>query len=193
MKNNILIGSIIASMLLILVSFSPVLGYNNINSNLIKESPLFRIRINREVEKESKDLNCDFLGKGIETKIHLPTRTFKSELFEKFIKSIKNMNDKSFDRFIDLIIEHVYNKGNIQGYKMEEIILSLYKLKLNPSEVKLENIESKQMKLTTESPPTECIGSCFTRSPNPVSCLATIIFILLFILISIIDFINSHF
>ncbi len=194
MNKKILIGSVIAVVILVLVSFTSVVGYSSVKSNSAINSPLFSIRTQRAIDKEIKDFTCDYVGKGKEIKIHLPERTYKSELVEKFVNSIKMMDDKSFDRFVDLIIEHLHDKDGFQGYTTEEIVLSLHQLKFNPSKIKRDVIESKQTKLATEALPTECIGMCFTIGSNYMICLIAIIFLfLLFIIISIIDFINSHF
>ena len=194
MNKKILLGSIIAAVILVLVSFTSVVGYSSVKSTPGEASPLFSIRTSRAIDEETKDFTCDYVGKGKEIKIHLPKRTYKSELVEKFVNSIKMMDDKSFDRFVDLIIEHLHDKDGFQGYTTEEIVLSLHQLKFNPTKIKRDVVESKQTKLATEALPTECVGNCFTIGSNYVICLIAIIFLfLLFIIISIIDFINSHF
>ncbi|MCK4416059.1 MAG: hypothetical protein KAU84_02800 [Thermoplasmatales archaeon] len=194
MNKKILLGSIIAAVILVLVSFTSVVGYSSVKSTPGEASPLFSIRTTRAIDEETKDFTCDYVGKGKEIKIHLPKRTYKSELVEKFVNSIKMMDDKSFDRFVDLIIEHLHDKDGFQGYTTEEIVLSLHQLKFNPTKIKRDVVESKQTKLATEALPTECVGNCFTIGSNYVICLIAIIFLfLLFIIISIIDFINSHF
>ncbi len=66
MNNKILIGSIIAVAILIGVSFTSVVGYNSIESDK-KLSPLFNIRTSRAVDKDSKDLSCEYVGKGEDT------------------------------------------------------------------------------------------------------------------------------
>ena len=59
MKKKILIGSIIAVIILVLVSFTGVVGYQTIESSAIaRASPLFTVRTNSAIGEESKDCNC---------------------------------------------------------------------------------------------------------------------------------------
>ena len=68
MKKKILIGSIIAVVILVLVSFSSVVGYRSVNSDSKIESPLFRIR------NEKGEVSSNYLGKGEDITIPLGPR-----------------------------------------------------------------------------------------------------------------------
>ena len=104
MIKKILLGSIIAVIILVLVSFTGVVGYQTTKSSTIaKASPLFNVRTSRAIDEENKDLTCDYVGKGKEINILLPARNSKVELFDRFSNVIRAMDDKSFDRFVDLI------------------------------------------------------------------------------------------
>ena len=100
MKKKILIGSIIAVVILVLVSFTSVVGYNSVKSN-VKTSPLFKVRTNRAIGEESKDITCMFVGKGIT--LLFPKRDDKSVLTQKVVDRINRMDDKTFERFIKCI------------------------------------------------------------------------------------------
>jgi len=70
MNKKILIGSIIAVVILVLVSFTGVVGYQTTKSSTIaKASPLFTVRSSRAIDEESEDLSCDYIGKGKPTLI----------------------------------------------------------------------------------------------------------------------------
>ena len=59
MKKKILIGSILAVVILVLVSFTGAVGYQTTESSAIaRASPLFTVRANRAIGEESKDCNC---------------------------------------------------------------------------------------------------------------------------------------
>jgi len=59
MNNKILIGSIIAVAVLVLVSFTGVVGYQTTKSSTIaKASPLFTVRSSRAIDGESKDIRA---------------------------------------------------------------------------------------------------------------------------------------
>ena len=56
MNKKILIGNIIAVAILVLVSFTGVIGYQTTKSSTIaRASPLFAVRSNRAIDEERKD------------------------------------------------------------------------------------------------------------------------------------------
>ena len=62
MNKKILMGSIVSVAILILVSFTGVVGYQTTKSSTIaRASPLFTVRSNRAIDKESKDFTYYFL------------------------------------------------------------------------------------------------------------------------------------
>ena len=104
MNKKILIGSIIAVAILILVSFTGVVGYQTTKSSTIaKASPLFTVRSSRAIDGESKDLNCDYVGKGEEIVLSIPKRDTHQYLISKLINMIRKMDDKTYDRFVELV------------------------------------------------------------------------------------------
>jgi len=123
MNNKILLGSIISVVILILVSFTSVVGYNSVESDKIL-SPLFNIRSNRAIDKESKDFTCDYVGKGEEITIPLPVRNNGELLLEKVKDRISKMDGEEFNRFKNLIIDELRksnetsNGGLSYSYKL---------------------------------------------------------------------------
>jgi hypothetical protein len=75
MNKKILMGSILAVAILILVSFAGVVGYQTTNQlTIAKTSPLFTVRSSRAIDEDSKNLSCDYVGKGEECTIYLGKR-----------------------------------------------------------------------------------------------------------------------
>ena len=75
MNKRILIGSIIAVAILVLVSFTGVVGYQTTKSSSIaRASPLFSVRSSRAIDEESKDIVCDYVGKEEELVLSIPKR-----------------------------------------------------------------------------------------------------------------------
>ncbi|UCF12211.1 MAG: hypothetical protein JSW06_09240 [Thermoplasmatales archaeon] len=124
MKKKLIIGCIIAVVILVLVSFTGVVGYQTTKSNSVKVSPLFNIRTNRAIDEESKDLTCKYVGKG--NTLPFPERDDKTIMIQKAIDSISKMDDKTFDRFIAYIINYAQKNGKINGISPDEIREALY-------------------------------------------------------------------
>jgi hypothetical protein len=133
MKNKILIGSIIAITILVGVSFTSVVGYNSVESN-IGVSPLFNVRSSRAIDVESEDLSCAYVGKGEDINLLILDRDDKSELIRKAIESFSQMDDDKFDRFVAFII-HRINEDYIFNYKnRDKVIFALDWLRVNEQE-----------------------------------------------------------
>jgi len=122
--------------ILILVSFTGVVGYQTTKSSTIgKASPLFAVRSSRAIDEESVDLSCDYVGKGEEIAISVPTYNSRNTQLQKVIDVISRMDDKSFDMLVDLIIRHLQQKDGFQEYSEEEILQSLNQLKNKQSKI----------------------------------------------------------
>ena len=68
MKTKIILGSIGAVVILILVSFTNVVGIQSTTSRTVNQSPLFNIRTQKAINQESKPiLISHYLGKGLNT------------------------------------------------------------------------------------------------------------------------------
>ena len=108
MNKKILIGSIIAIVILVLVSFTGVVGYQTTKSSTIaRASPLFSVRSSRAIDKESKEFTCDYFGMGKESILSIPKREGRIELIQKVINNINKMDDKTFNKFVSLIFSRI--------------------------------------------------------------------------------------
>jgi len=177
MKKKILIGSIIAVVILVLVSFTGVFGYQTTKSfTIARASPLFSIRTSRAIDKESKDLTCDYVGKGEEINIPLPKLDYRKELLHMFIEKIIRMDDTSFDKFIGLAVISLQKEHNIKDEAINEIVMIFEQLRNEPMKPVNYSIFQKigtDNKLDTYEY-TMCdtiCGSCPITEYNPIICL----------------------
>ncbi len=163
MNKKILLGSIIAVVILVLVSFTGVVGYQTTKSTTIaRASPLFTVRSSRAIDEESKDIACDYVGKGGKNTIWLPNRGNKREQIKKIIDIIKKMDDKAFRLFIQIAIEEINQKNIFSKEIIQGQLQSLYNFKNNPDDLKayLNTLERDE-----SEPPTgftivdECCGT----------------------------------
>ncbi|MCK5261178.1 MAG: hypothetical protein KAJ44_03280 [Thermoplasmatales archaeon] len=139
MNKKILIGSIIAVVILVLVSFTGVVGYQTTKSStIVRASPLFSVRSSRAIDKESKDLTRDYVGKGEEIDILLPIKNSKAESLDRFLNIIRTMDDKSFDRFVKIVIANINQNNKINDVEVndKEIAVMLSQLRDNSEVIK---------------------------------------------------------
>ena len=103
-KKLLIYGSILAIVVLVLAGISPVVGYNTVQAYR-KDSPLFGVRTQRALEKESDRLTCDYIGK--ESIMLFPTRDPKAILLKRAINLISSMNKRGFNNFLISLINHM--------------------------------------------------------------------------------------
>ncbi|UCF12237.1 MAG: hypothetical protein JSW06_09370 [Thermoplasmatales archaeon] len=128
MKKKILIGSIIAVVILILVSFAGVVGYQTTKSStIVRASPLFNIRTNRAIDEESKDLTCEYIGIG--NTLPFPERDDKSVLTQKVVNRIRLMDDETLERFIAYLINNARKDKRLNDINPDRIRESLYQVR----------------------------------------------------------------
>ena len=134
MNNKILIGSIIAVVILLLVSFTGVVGYQTTKSSTIaRASPLFSIRTKRAIDEESKDLTCDYVGKG--NTMSFPARNSRTALYQKVMDRISRMDDNVFNKFIELVVYRIRQDETVKDFDTQEITIALQVFRDNPNEI----------------------------------------------------------
>jgi hypothetical protein len=111
MNNKILIGSIIAVAILILVSFTSVVGNNSVDSN-VKVSPLFNIRSSRAIQKDGKSFTTDYVGKGEESVLSIPKRDNINSLLQKTISIIREMDEDEIKQLNKDIQNYIQRDSN---------------------------------------------------------------------------------
>ena len=103
---KILIGSIVSVAILISLSFTSVVGYRHVESNL-KDSPLFNIRSNRAIGEQNSGLTNSYLGIENEINIHFPNRDKNSTLIQNFFKLIQRMDENEINNLIDSLKKYI--------------------------------------------------------------------------------------
>jgi len=128
-KKILAIGSIIACIIILLASLSPVVGYNSARSS-VGNSPLFTVRTNRAINEESVSLTCDYVGKG--NIFQIPARDSKTVQIQKMIDTIKSMDDKTFLKFVVLVAERYKQPLTDIEVGLEEILAVFYLIRETP-------------------------------------------------------------
>jgi len=167
MNKKILIGSIIAIAVLIGVSFTSVVGYRSVASD-VKASPLFNIRTSRAIDVESHDFSCEYVGKGIQTLITIPKRDSRTILIQKFIDDIRLMDETKFNKLADIIIKEIIKNDNFEEDDISKLMLVLNSFRDSKSQIIYNN-------------PTP-----FELTVNPIFCIFFFLFYQLSVLIYLI-------
>jgi len=132
MEKRILIGSIIAVVILVLVSFTGVVGYQTTKSSAVaKASPLFNVRSKRAIDKDSKDIACDYVGKGEESVLSIPKRDGRTALLQKFIDRISKMDEETCDKYINELFNRLIQEDKIRDSYINRLVTEINQLKIN--------------------------------------------------------------
>jgi len=187
MNKKILLGSSLgAVVILILVSFTGVVGYQTTNlSTIAKASPLFTVRSSRAIDEDSQDLSCDYVGKGEESILSIPKRDERTIFMQKIMKTINQMDEEKLE-YLSLILKNYMQKDeDFNNNDLNNIREELHKLKdYNSLEIK-SKIDKNKLELLTNAP------ICYlTNGPIGLDC---IIFYIGIIIIGIIFIIVNGF
>ncbi|UCF12819.1 MAG: hypothetical protein JSW06_00825 [Thermoplasmatales archaeon] len=162
MNKKIFVGSVIAVVILILVSFTGVVGYQTTKSSTIASaSPLFSVRSTRAIDEGSKDIDCDYVGKGEEITIPLPTRESRNVFINKLLDIISKMDEKELNMFKESVISQIIRFKSIEGNNVDNLEEIINKLKTNQTEF-INNAIGR-----------EDNNSLYTKKPNTVDSCCT--------------------
>jgi len=186
MNKKILIGSIIAVAILVGVSFTSVVGYNSVESD-VKASPLFNIRTSRAIDEEGKDLNFNYIGMGEESILSIPTRDNRHDLIQKVIDYIIGMDDTRFNKFTRLFVYQA--KNEIKDIDNNDIIDALLHIRDNPELLKNQIIEQGKFEPLVSKEPCFTVGTTCDTSSECKWAWFTIL-LLMIIIILIVDFMD---
>jgi hypothetical protein len=133
-KKLLLVASVSAAVLIVLASFTSVVGFQTTRSTLV-DSPLFRIRTQRATDKDVQNVvACEYVGKGKPIMISLPIRDSKTVLIQRVIDRIRKMDDATFNRLMVSAINKLRNKNMIENNDVQKITEALQYLRNNSND-----------------------------------------------------------
>ncbi len=182
MEKKIIILSVSAGVLLIIASFSSVIGTNNDLSSQKIGSPLFTVRTQRSLQQEgSQALQSNYLGKGLNSHLFVTAKPTLASTLDKTIKLL-NQNPAFFAKFLQTITSNprVIALLEKNGITMPEFKAQLNSLKNDPS-IFIEEIQSTEPRLLATQ----------LRDPlplqlnttNPIGCVITVIVMIPIVLV----------
>ncbi len=143
MNNKILLGSIIAVVILVLVSFTGVVGFQSVKSSSIaRASPLFSVRSKRAIGQEQKDITTDYLGHGEETDIQFSSRIERAEQVQKAVNIISKMSDRAFSNLVARIILNLKNREQMTDKEISNALKDIQHIRENPNSMKYYDTEN---------------------------------------------------
>jgi hypothetical protein len=174
MNKKILIISISAAVLLVVASFSSVIGTNDGKSTNKIESPLFMVRTQRSLATHDQTkVQSHFLGKGLTSNLFITAKPSLATSIDRTIKLL-NQNPVFFAKFLETITSNPRVRSLLQenGISMTQFKTHLNRLKNDPS-LFIEEIRSAEPKLSAKDINGPIPLSLNTS--NPIGCVITAI------------------
>jgi hypothetical protein len=125
-----LIGvSICAVVLLVLGSFSTVVGYQSVKSTVVNDSPLFSMRTQRATNQQQNSITSRYLGMDRQKLLQFPIQDNKTEQLKKAIEFISKMDDKTFARFTEIFIRNIKQSNTLRDITPTDLLPILRQLR----------------------------------------------------------------
>ena len=169
MKKRLLFLSVFAASIVILVSFTTVVGVETTKTNSKINSPLFKQRVNSMINKKSKDIQCNYIGKGSSISLFYSKKSFVVGLMDRAIKLIESkpeVIDKIFDKAKK--IPYIMNILSQNGISEKDLTKYITQIKNNPDIIKQ---NKDQLKLNSDNDPIP-LG---LSTSSAIGCLITVI------------------
>lgn len=182
MKKKILIISVSAVVLLVLASYSSVVGTSNVQSKQGVSSPLFAIRTQRSTQKGNEQtVQSYYLGKGLHSYLFNPLQPSLNNALDRTVKML-NMNPDFFEKILKTLSSNprVIALLEQNGMTVSEFKTYLNRLKNDPS-LFIDEIRSAEPKLSAQQLETPLPLSLNTT--NPFACVITAIVMIPVVLI----------
>ena len=174
MEKKTLIVTITAAVLLVIASFSSVIGSNDGQSSQKIESPLFAVRTQRSIHAVGEQtIQSHYLGKGLNSHLFRPIQPSLNIALDRTIKLL-NANPDFFAKFLKVISSNPRVIALLQesGITMAQFKTHLNRLKNDPS-LFIDEIRSAEPKFSAQQLDTPLPLSLNTT--NPFACVITAI------------------
>lgn len=167
MNRKIFIGCLGSVILLILASFTSVVGSQTAQSSkVVPSSPLFTTQTLRSINKEAPEIKSNYLGKGNKLNLFPLKKSLNEDMINKAIKIfsknpalLKKLIDdlEKFSYYRELLEKHGVNKADVKNYL--RVIMddpSLLAEEMNNIQMAVQNDGSPQPRGLSTSNPLGC-------------------------------------
>ncbi len=192
-KNQGILGTCVCLiLLLVLGSFSNVVGYQSVKSTSLDDSPLFDVRTKKATENNNPVIiSSNYLGSRSHF-LQFPLRENRADQIQKAFAIIQMMDEKEFYGLQNRILSILSDQHNTIDVEKDQLVAFLRQIKSNTKEIKI--ILSDIGNDTRITPPTTVtmVDACCVTILSTFRCtLFWILFFLLSPLIFLLDILMS--
>lgn len=132
MKIKLLLGSIGTVVILILVSFTNVVGLQSQSSESVINSPLFEYRTKKAINDTISIYHYQYITMNNILTIPLSAPDQRVQFVLRFVQSIVQMDDTTFNELLTYSITYLNKDNKIRQTNIAEIITGLKNIRRNP-------------------------------------------------------------
>ncbi len=132
MKIHVVLGSIGAVVLLVLASFITVVGVQSSASPADAKSPLFEYKTKNAIQETFTECQYRFINRKNTLTIPLSTLENKEQFVLRFLQSIVQMDDATFNTLIAYCITHFNENKQVKPENVAKIITGLQSIRNDP-------------------------------------------------------------
>lgn len=135
MAKKLLFGGIITIIVIIGLSFTSVVGYNSVKSD-VKLSPLFNQRFRMTIDGDFTRFNSNYLGKDEDVELSIPKRDNAVTIYLRVIDEISNMGDAELKVLKENLFKEIRKQFRFTDEGLNHLSESLDFIKENPDVAK---------------------------------------------------------
>jgi len=168
MNRKILIGCIGSVILLILVSYTSVVGFQTAPSGnkFMQSSPLFATQTLRSINKKTTEIKSYYLGKGNQLNIFPLKKSLNEEMFNK-ARKIFSTNPALLNRLFDNLEKIPYLRELLNKYGVNKLDVKNYmRIIINDPSLLTEETKNIQIAVPNDDTP-QSLG---LSTSNPLGC-----------------------
>jgi hypothetical protein len=179
MKQKLLIGSIFVASFIVFTSLTSVVGVQTTKTICSPSSPLFTNRISVMLNKDPKEIESNYIGKGNTLNLFTNKKSYIRGWMDKAIRIFES-NPSIIDKISAKIqkIPYVMDILNKQGINQNDLTKYISYIKNNPTILKQEFDQVQLNPGGEEIPSPQGLSTS-----NPIGCLVTVIALLPVIII----------
>ena len=173
---KILLGSILSAILIVMTTFTSVVGFHTTQSTSLNNSPLFTIRTQRAINSiEDQIIVSDYFGKTKTTAIPFPQQNTTLLQFQQAVDGISRMDDQTFNAFVDATMDTLLKTNTIDNDDISMIKELFQFVRDNPEDAKKYPFDLRKHSYTIGCPPP-------TFDETPELCFALFVFLVFLII-----------
>jgi hypothetical protein len=143
--------------LIVLGSFSNVVGYQSVKSNMVNDSPLFLTRTQKATNQQQTSITSQYLGMNKGKDLQFPINDNLTRLLKRTIEIISKTDEKTSPQLEKLFINSIHQIPAFRNTNIEVIKEILQSIQAQPQLIMNAQNNTSNLDPTYNNAPTICV------------------------------------